>query len=430
MYDPVPMRRVARSILLAAGWMYSILHFWATGVRQSLAIFSSDFLAAFPAHRAAALAGRLDMHYGSLAESWEGHADPLWHYGPVLHLITAPLFAFRTLREAFTFWLFVNFVFVAATLWLLVNVLDEWRPTFTTTSIVVFALFNFNPFYEALSIRAIEIFELLLVVAAFALYMRGRHVAAGVSIGVAAMTKFLPLIYLPYFALRRNWRALGAAVAAIVPIAVATQFVLGWQHSGMIRQLAAPRGSIIAFEENQSLAGAVLRLVSWTHSSIDEVLAARISIVLGLVALSILFVRIRRSEGIGDLQWWMLAVAMVLLPPHNQNYYLVFLLPAYLVVFFRYRRGALLASFRAVLLYVSFLIVALPVPLSMVSRIVGTPVWPLYLRSGLAFAGAALLAALIAAEMLRKAPPSVGRRPILVTSVEDGCSRPCNADHH
>ena len=102
-----------RRLLWAAALAYSLLHFATTGVRQPLANFYGDFLASFPSWTMAFFFGRLDLYDGSLANQWG--PPPIWHYGPVLHAITAPLFAFHSLRSAYLAWLFVNYLFVALT---------------------------------------------------------------------------------------------------------------------------------------------------------------------------------------------------------------------------------------------------------------------------------------------------------------------------
>jgi hypothetical protein len=70
-------------------------------------------------------------------------------------------------------------------------------------------------------------------------------------------------------------------------------------------------------------------------------LISRIVIVAGLVALSLYMLRRDRSD---DVDYGLLAVAMVLLPPHNQNYYLVFLLLPYLLLFRRHRDALVMAQ--------------------------------------------------------------------------------------
>lgn len=381
---------------MVLGWAYSLAHFALTGVRQSFLIFTSDFLAAFPSWKVASLMGRLDMYSGSLAEEWGPR--PLWLYGPVLHLITLPLFAFSDLRTAFNFWLFVNYAFVAGILVLSMRMLGDGRITFAKLSFVVFITLNFNPFYEALTIRAIEVFELLLLLGAYVLHRKGYRATSGALIGIAAMAKFLPLIYLPYFVLKRNWRAFFASLAVIVPVAAATELLFGWKNSHVLLQLR--NGGFLVAEENQSLSGMILRLLQWTHSPLSGAILSAIAITLALAAFSLLSLRIRTCNAAEDLQWWMLAAVMILVPPHNQNYYAIFLLPAYLVLAYQYFQEGW--SRRAAMTLVSFLIVGLPVPLSVLSRITGVAIFPLYLHAGLGFVGAALLTGVLTVELLRQ----------------------------
>lgn len=375
-------------LLSAAALLYSLLHFFFTGIRQPLANFKGDFLASFPAWKVALLCGRLDLYAGSLAQKWG--PPPIWHYGPVQHLITLPLFAFPSLRSAYVAWLFVSYVFVAVTAIIAMWVIDDGRPSAATVMVVVLVFCNFNPLYEALTQRTIELFELMLLFAAYALHRRNRDAACGVAIGTAAMAKFLPLIYLPWLVLKRKWRAVAASLAVIVPTAIITQCVLGWQNSGILIQLR--HGSFLAVEMNQSLSGVAIRLVQWTHAGISIPLISRIVIVAALVALSLYMLRRDRSD---DVDYGLLAAAMVLLPPHNQNYYLVFLLLPYLLLYRRHRERW---SWRAALLASSFVLVAVPIPLSLGQRLTGLDVFRLYLRAGIPFLGTALLVAVLISE--------------------------------
>ena len=377
-----------RRVLWAAALLYSLAHFVVTGVRQPLANFYGDFLATFPARKLALLAGRLDLWNGSLAQQWTqnwpwAHPD-IWYYGPIQHLITLPLLAFPTLRSAYVAWLLVNFLFVGVTMAMAIDIAGD--------ALVVLVVFlNFNPLYEALTQRNIEIFELMLLFAAYLFYRRGRERACGAAIGVAAMAKFLPIIYLPWLVLKRKWRAVGAALAVIVAVAIVTQLVLGWQHSGTLHQVQ--HGGFINSELNQSLSGVVVRLVGLAHAPA----ISRVVIAAGLVAFSALMFRLRRREGIEDLELGLIAMAMVLLPPHNQNYYFIFLLLPYAFLYARYRKERW--SWRTTLLAISFLLVAAPAPFSIVQRVTGLDAFGLYLRAAIPFVGAALLVIVLVAEI-------------------------------
>src|SRR5258706_3852757 len=113
------MRRAAGAVVVTLAWIYTAAHFVISGVRQPLSNFYGDFLASFPSWRLSVLSGRLDMYRRSLAADWAvmfGSTHPLWHYGPVEHLVTLPLFAFRDLRTAYTAWLVVTYAFLAGIL--------------------------------------------------------------------------------------------------------------------------------------------------------------------------------------------------------------------------------------------------------------------------------------------------------------------------
>jgi hypothetical protein len=363
------MRRLPAILVIA----WSAIHFAVSGIRQPLANFYGDFLAAFPSWQFAATLGRLDL-YSRLAYIWG--PPPLWNYGPLLHFVTLPLLALPSLRSAYVALLMVDYLILAATIVVAIGILDDWKPTLPTAIIVIAVFCNFNPLYEGLTQRVIELFELLLIFAAFAWLQRGRDTAAGAAIGAAAMLKFLPLIFLPWLVLKRRWRALGGALAVIVPTGIATQFVLGWQNSRIVQQLAG--GGLIDGVTDQSLAGMLRRL------SLGG--ASHAAIVIVLAALSLLMLRLRSFEGAEDLEWSLLTVAMVLLPPHNENYYLLFLTFPFL-----------LAARRRIspLLVLSFLLVAAPVPFSMF----GPNAFAHYLAAGIPFLGTALLGGILTWEL-------------------------------
>ena len=79
------------------------------------------------------------------------------------------------------------------------------------------------------------------------------------------MAKFLPIIYLPWLVLKRKWRAVIAALAVIVPVAIAAQLLLGWQNNGTLLQVKY--GGFSNSELDQSLSGAIVRIVGFEHAA-------------------------------------------------------------------------------------------------------------------------------------------------------------------
>ena len=86
---------------------------------------------------------------------------------------------------------------------------------------------------------------------------------------------------------------------------------------------------------------------------------------------------------------------MVLLPPHNEQYYFVFLLFPYLALLARELRPAVRPHrARRWWLAISFILTGTVVPLSLISRLAGTNIFSMYLALGIPFVGAAILAAI------------------------------------
>lgn len=389
------MKRGAAAAVAGLAWIYTAAHFAMTGVRQPAGNFTGDFLASFPSWRLSVLTGRLDMYQGSLAAKWAvifGDGHPLWHYGPVEHLITLPLFAFRDLHTAYMAWLIVNYAFLAGILILACSVLESGRSKWLWRSAAAIVILNYGPLFEALTQRTIEIFELLLIFSAFALFLRGREGASGAAIGFAAMTKFLPLIFLPYFVLKRQMRALIAAVISIAVIAVAAETVLGWRYSGTIVQLRS--GGLIQGDTDQSLAGMIRRILVWTRSPLSPSPLIFGAIILAVAGIAWLFLRTRNAAAVEDLEWSTLIVVMVLLPPHNEQYYFVLLLFPYLALLARELRPFASAHrARRWWLAISFILTGTLVPMTLLQRLTGLKIFSLYLASGIPFIGAATLAA-------------------------------------
>ncbi len=94
--------------------------------------------------------------------------------------------------------------------------------------------------------------------------VRGRAVAGGALIGFAAAVKVLPIFFLPYFAWRRWWRALGAALATGALASLAPALVFGPARFVAYARhwIALSAGSWPVRKGNQSIYAMVDRLYS------------------------------------------------------------------------------------------------------------------------------------------------------------------------
>jgi alpha-1,2-mannosyltransferase len=117
------------------------------------------------------------------------------------------------------------------------------------------------PIHDSLNEGQIGVYIGLLLAIAMLAHRRGRPLAGGVALGLTIAMKLSPILVVPYFLWRRNWRlvAWGLLTAAL---AAALTLPLGWggYWAGFIRDNQAV-GSGTANVLNQSLNGVLLRLV-------------------------------------------------------------------------------------------------------------------------------------------------------------------------
>ena len=96
-----------------------------------------------------------------------------------------------------------------------------WRPAIGALGVVLFPVHN--NFHHL----NIETLLLALLVATAGDLADGRPARAGVWVGLATALKLFPGLLLPYFALRRQWKALGAGVAVAAAATVAPLLLYG-----------------------------------------------------------------------------------------------------------------------------------------------------------------------------------------------------------
>jgi glycosyltransferase involved in cell wall biosynthesis len=360
-------RRWATRGILGLLLAYSGVHWYVTGIRHALANASGDFLASWPGAYAAAW--NPGLYHGSLSERW--WTAPVWAYGPLLHLMYLPLTWLPTMDMAYKLFLGLSHAYVVAAFLLLTWHLGAWRRPGALLAWLVIAWANFFPMYESLLQRNIELFELLCVAAGYVWYVRGRDGAAGAALGAGAMAKFLPAMWLAYFIWKRRWRAVAGFCAIVVPLAVATQFTLGWQHNFLftVFQGTHPFGRHETL--NQAVSGLILRAGSalWPSASWPTVAMAA-SLALG----ALLLWRLLRSGRPGQepWEWSLMLVTALLASPRSQPYYYVFLLLPFSFLIHEAVRGRL-PAWQRVLGLAAFVLIAWPVPLSVFARLAPAP---------------------------------------------------------
>jgi hypothetical protein len=184
----------------------------------------------------------------------------------------------------------------------------------------------------------LEALELMCLCVALWLVVRGRCVGAGLSIGLAAATKTLPLVFFPYLALRREWRVLLAAcclAGGLFLLACWVQGVSPWDGALM---LADQKGNITKLDSSEyeySITADVIRTLKGSAAAPTED-QARLAIgvhralaaVVGLFV-ACLFAWTSISGRAWGLAFGLVATTMLVATPSSHIFYFGFLLPGW-----------------------------------------------------------------------------------------------------
>src|SRR5205814_1747411 len=154
-----------------------------------------------------------------------------------------------------------------------------------------------------------------------------QQAGAGAAFGVAAMLKFLPVIFVPYLWIKGYRKACGVAVLVVLTIAVLGQALLGFEHSITFAVLTMEGSGthVAAAYANQALVNVLYKM--FTPFDMYEPHPTRILFLpvlrvvgmilhLGvLVACGWFLVRWRRTRFL-EIECALVAIVMVLVPPH------------------------------------------------------------------------------------------------------------------
>jgi Glycosyltransferase family 87 len=218
-----------------------------------------------------------------------------------------------------------------------------WRALFGLTrlrlAVLVLALWLVHhASVEAFSNTAhLEVLELTFMCAALWFAVRGNSSLAGVGLGLAAATKTLPALFLPYLALTRQWRMLiGAIVAGGAPFLIVCWLQQISPIEGVVA-LVYQGGNLTKLQTSEfeyALRTDLARMFSaWGPLSDEE---ARLAITLqwivaGLAGAFAAWVLSRRRliQSTYGLAFGLIAALMLVVAPSAHIMYYIYLLPGW-----------------------------------------------------------------------------------------------------
>lgn len=341
----VPSTTLATTVQLAL-WglvvVYSLVHFFVSGAGGVAATPESrcggEFEDAFPGPFVARYNPQLEHQFNTL----EANRLGLWNYGPLHHVATLPLTILPSRAVICPVWMATNGVFLLIAGVFCFRVLRPARITLPYVASFIALWLNFTPLLATFRTGSIELLELTLISAALVIAARGvlrprQQLLVGFLLGCAAMLKFLPVVFAPYFLVKARWHAFATLLAVVAVVAVAAQLLFDWSKNMTMEQFD-PLGGFRLYFQSQAISAIVMRPFATFPSGLTGTVFAELSdsvqplavslarlvtvgIAIGFAALFWL----RRHSTHPALEFALILAFMVLIPQRNAGSYLVFL---------------------------------------------------------------------------------------------------------
>ena len=280
-------------------------------------------------------------------------------YLPVVALILSPM-TFAGVETAAVIWSLMHGVALFASL----SVLYRWASARTINGAAILGvacLAALPAIYEAARFSQISFIVLALLLVGFAALESGRKTACGVLFGFAAVLKLLPGVLLIWLLFKRQWTALAVASGCIVIAAggpclivfgpqQTAEYHREWladnlSQDGRRGLVDRPERSHFVDHRNQSIAAVVQRAfwpqhpekAAWQPFALSRATCVRISLSLAALLALGLAVTTRRpaaalTRAAQRAEFAAYLIAMLVLSPLLRQYYLVWCLPALLVL--------------------------------------------------------------------------------------------------
>ncbi len=311
-----------------------------------------------------------------------GHFQVGYWYPPFFYLLNIP---FVVLDESVASWimLVINQALLAGCFGLLAEATATRVPRRLWWWVLLPLALNYRPLLLLLSMAKIEMLQLLFLLGGLVTFQRRQYGLAGILTALAGMLKPMPLLFVLYFAWKREWRVVRAwtlTVAFILMISgLAVGFPAVWEYFSTLIQ---PRGSNASYwYEDQSLMGVTVRLFHRVRANkffLDSAEVSTLSLAVGwvlkVIVLGWLGVLLRPQSSASTErvwgEWSLVSVGMLLLSPVSRDYYAVFLIPAYLLLAITvWRSGGWSRSPACWLGLASYLLVGQGFPLGIIRKL-------------------------------------------------------------
>jgi hypothetical protein len=157
--------------------------------------------------------------------NYTGTERQLGGYIPHTPLTMVPMLPLARLspQRAKQVWLLLGLLFTGLSIWLLAR-MAEFRPL----EVLLVALLARTALQSNFILGQYYLFVLFLLTLAAWCLLRGKHLTAGALLGIIFAVKLYTAPFLFYFAVRRQWRALGGMMASIAVLASVAVAIFGF----------------------------------------------------------------------------------------------------------------------------------------------------------------------------------------------------------
>ena len=147
---------------------------------------------------------------------------------PFSAIVLEPLTILPMLRS-YMVWRYALFLMTALSVYWMLQIGSSEGVSLTVLAVGVAAAFAFHPFQYTAYLGNIDGIMLFTWTLGLYLFARGRPVASAFAFAFGSLVKLAPLIAVPLFVLRKQWRWLGAYTAWMLALTGISVWRLGWQ---------------------------------------------------------------------------------------------------------------------------------------------------------------------------------------------------------
>jgi len=237
-------------------------------------------------------------------------------YPPLMYVLIVPLTFFR-IAQYIQIWFLLNITLLAFSAFLISRCLTRAAAAKIPVTVAILlmissflAVFLYSPTVDCLMQGQANILLLFLFSSILYCHLSDRKVLAGLLLAICISIKLFPVIFLLYFAIRREWKTVLSTLLLTFFINLAIFLIYGQQLFSSYLENIFPLyfSSMVVnpFPYNRSLEGVILYYISHTdipapaHLAVAKAITFPLKLLLLLISMTVLLMGKRKAELSGN----------------------------------------------------------------------------------------------------------------------------------